>query len=58
MAKTGLFATTAAAAIVAFVAGWAVSGTQAQSGGLAGVARRGFGQKAGGFQSPDQGTRS
>jgi hypothetical protein len=29
-AKTGLFAVTAAAAIVTFPAGWAVSGTQAQ----------------------------
>ena len=28
-AKTGLFAVTAAAAIVTFAAGWAVSGTQA-----------------------------
>ena len=28
--KTGLFAVTAAAAIVTFAAGWAVSGTQAQ----------------------------
>ena len=29
-AKTGLFAVTAAAAIVTFAAGWAVSGTQAR----------------------------
>ena len=29
-AKTGLFAVAAAAAIVTFAAGWAVSGTQAQ----------------------------
>ena len=32
-AKTGLFAVTAAAAIVTFAAGWAVSGTQARIAG-------------------------
>ena len=36
-AKTGLFSVTAAAAIVTFAAGWAVSGTQAQ---VAGPGRR------------------